>query len=126
MSGEGLEVLRQAVQVRARRANAATLARNVGINSDLLLGFVEGKLSLPFEKLQALADEVWGGRLTLDPETGLIRGTQKSEPQTLPRIEPVAAPANVPLGPSGPFLPVEPTKAKLPEPVRPGWLRLFT
>jgi hypothetical protein len=52
--------------------NLAILARDLGISSDMLDTFIDGKRSLPIPVLQELTKKLWG-HAVYDPEVDRLR-----------------------------------------------------
>ena len=63
----GTDLIRQMLRVRNKKMNLASLARDLGISSDTLLAFIDGKRSLPIPVLQGLTKELWNGHAVYDP-----------------------------------------------------------
>ena len=58
----GTDAIRQMLRVcRIEKINLAILARDLGISSDALQDFIDGKRSLPIPVLQDLAKVLWNG-----------------------------------------------------------------
>jgi len=69
----GTDAIRQMLRVRIKTMNLAILARDLGISSDALQAFIDGKRSLPIPVLQDLTKVLWNGDAVYDPETDRLR-----------------------------------------------------
>jgi hypothetical protein len=121
----GTDLIRQALNVRARKLNTANLARELGIPSSTLDAFIEGKGSLPVETLKALCVDLFHGAAEFDAELDRLRSTNKQVPKAIHPPPPIHELMELPKFKGGPgessFRSVKPeppvTKTK-----RPGWV----
>jgi hypothetical protein len=120
----GTDLVGQALRRRNRRLNMAGFARDLGIASDRLEAFADGRIGLASETKQAIVRDIWAGDVEFDAELNLLRSANKEEPRPLgvrpPPIDPATLPTfrgSLPL--IGPQL-VTPPKPK--ETKRAGWL----
>jgi DNA-binding phage protein len=103
----GTDVIRQMLRVRNKKMNLASLARDVGISSDTLLAFTDGKRSLPIPVLQGLTKVFWNEYAVYDPEVDRLRPARRepAKPQgvmpslTIPLPTYTAGPAQTALRP---------------------------
>ena len=120
----GTEIIREALRTRKSKQNFAIVARDLGISSETLLAFCDGKRSLPNAVLQALVKELWHGHAEFDPVTDRLRPTVQDLPRpmgirpenTLPLPKYQAGAAQV--APRPVKEPVPDAKVK----PRPGWI----
>jgi hypothetical protein len=85
----GTDVIRQKLRVRNKRMNLASLARELGITLDTLLGLADGKRSLPIPVLQDLTKKLWNGDTVYDAEVDRLRPARRepAKPQgVMPRL----------------------------------------
>jgi hypothetical protein len=109
----GTDLVRQALRGRNKKVNLATTARDLGISSDRLDAFVEGRVTLSPETMQALVDLIWHGHIALDIEHDMLKPANKAPPVSLgiapapfdPRTSPYA------YKPGPPALGPQPVKA---------------
>jgi hypothetical protein len=106
--------------------NTATMARELGLPSATLDGFIAGKNSLPPETLAAIVRDLFHGAAVFDPAIDRLRSSNTTEPVSLgvrpdpfnPRTSPYyfagAARSRSPQ-------PVKPSKQS-PKAPRPGWV----
>jgi hypothetical protein len=97
--------------------NTATMARELGLPSATLDGFIAGKNSLPPETLAAIVRDLFHGAAVFDPAIDRLRSSNTTEPVN-PRTSPYyfagAARSRSPQ-------PVKPSKQS-PKAPRPGWV----
>ena len=66
--------------LRARKMNTATMARELGLPSATLDGFIAGKNSLPPETLAAIVRDLFHGAAVFDPAIDRLRSSNTTEP----------------------------------------------
>jgi hypothetical protein len=69
----GTDLVCQALRGRNRKLNMAGFAREVGISSDRLEAFAEGKIGLAPETVQAIVRTIWAGDVEFDAERDLLK-----------------------------------------------------
>ena len=79
----GTDAIRQMLRVRNKRINLASLARELGISSDTLHAFIDGKRSLPIPVLQDLTKKLWNGHAVYDPEVDRLRPARQEPAKPL-------------------------------------------
>ena len=79
----GTDAIRQMLRVRNKKINLASLARDVGISSDALQAFIDGKRSLPIPVLQGLTKVLWNGDAVYDPEVDRLRPARQEPAKPL-------------------------------------------
>ena len=79
----GTDAIRQMLRVRNKRMNLASLARELGISSDMLDAFIDGKRSLPIPVLQDLTKKLWNGHAVYDPEVDRLRPARQEPAKPL-------------------------------------------
>ena len=67
----------------AGRSDRMRLARDLGISSDMLDAFIDGKRSLPIPVLQGLTKELWNGHAVYDPEVDRLRPARQEPAKPL-------------------------------------------
>src|SRR6476620_2595136 len=113
------DAIRQRLRVRIKKMNLAILSRDLGISSDALQAFIDGKRSLPIPVLQGLTKVLWNGHAVYDPEVDRLRPARQEPAKplgvmpslTLPLPTFTAGPAQ-----GGP----QPVKVQIIEPVQTG------
>jgi hypothetical protein len=61
----GTDRIREALRARGHKINTATLAKDLGLSSNTLDGFMARRIGLPVETLQALTKELFFGHCDL-------------------------------------------------------------
>src|SRR6478736_1447302 len=115
----GTDAIRQKLRVLNKKINLASLARDLGISSDMLDTFIDGQRSLPIPVLQGLTKVLWNGHAVYDPEVDRLRPARQepAKPQgvmpslTIPLPTYTAGPAQ-----GGP----RPVNVQITEPVQTG------
>ena len=79
----GTDAIRQMLRVRNKKINLAILARDLGISSDALQAFIDGKRSLPIPVLQGLTKVLWNGHAVYDPEVDRLRPARQEPAKPL-------------------------------------------
>ena len=79
----GTDAIRQMLRVRIKKMNLAILARDLGISSDALQAFIDGKRSLPIPVLQELTKILWNGDAVYDPEVDRLRPARQEPAKPL-------------------------------------------
>ena len=79
----GTDAIRQMLRVRNKKMNLAILARDLGISSDTLHAFIDGKRSLPIPVLQDLTKVLWNGDAVYDPEVDRLRPARQEPAKPL-------------------------------------------
>ena len=79
----GTDAIRQMLRVRNKKINLASLARDLGISSDMLDTFIDGKRSLPIPVLQDLTKVLWNGHAVYDPEVDRLRPARQEPAKPL-------------------------------------------
>ena len=88
----GLDIIRAALNSRARKLNTANLARSFGISAEALDSFARGQTMLADDVLKALVDHLWGGGVILDAGRNSLT-TRKQEAKPLGVAPPPFDPA---------------------------------
>jgi len=120
----GVDVIRDALRVRNKRTNLATLARDIGISSSELDSFLTNRLKLAPTILHKLTAYLFGGNAEYDATLDRLRSTgSKIDAVPMGSPPPKLDPKSLPVYRAGPpkLAPgmVEPAKPKQP---RPGWV----
>jgi hypothetical protein len=115
----GSEVIRAALSAHAKKSlNIATVARDLHITADLLLGFTEGKKTLSVDTMKSLTTLLFHGHAEWDAEHDLLRPTYREPAKVIGEARPPpqmgSPPAQLTLYPAKP----RPDPAALR---RPGW-----
>ena len=115
----GTDVIREMLRVRNKRTNLAILARDLGISSDTLHAFIDGKRSLPIPVLQGLTKELWNGHAVYDPEVDRLRPALQEPAKPLGALPSLTIP--LPTFTAGPAQGgLRPVKVQITEPVQTG------
>ncbi len=119
----GTDVIRAALNSRARKMNAATLARDLGVPSETLDAFARGRTDLSPDTLKALARDLFHGHAEYDADIDRLRPATKTAPTPLGIHPPTLDPRTLPVYRAGPppAAPSMVTKA-VPKVSRPGWV----
>jgi hypothetical protein len=117
----GTDAIREALRQRGFKINTANLARDLGLSSDTLDGFIQGRTKLSPESLQALTLHLFHGHAEYVPAIDRLCSINRNEAQPLGiRPEPYGGGSNIPPY-AGPPRPVKP-RPVLPPRLRPGWV----
>ncbi|WOH47618.1 hypothetical protein [Bradyrhizobium sp. sBnM-33] len=84
----GTDAIRQALKARSKDSRAVNIARDVGISSQLLNNFLDGKNNLSPEILNALTTEIWHGHALYDAETDRLVSANREPPKAFATIRP--------------------------------------
>jgi hypothetical protein len=79
----GTDDIRRMLLVRYKTMNLASLARELGITSDTLQAFVDGKRSLPIPVLHGLTKILWNGDIVYNPEIDRLRPARQEPAKPL-------------------------------------------
>jgi hypothetical protein len=79
----GTDYIRAALAARAKKIGYTNRARDWGISSEALLGFIEGRTDLSPQVLCVIATDLWGGNAEYDPALNLLRPTNRNEPRSM-------------------------------------------
>jgi hypothetical protein len=121
MTVTGTEVLRAAL--RTRKLGLANIARELGLSTNALESFIAGG-SLPADKLNAIAAEIFGGHAEFDATNDLLVATNRTPAISAgirpPQFDPKSRPP-VDRTIRGPSPPVKGATLQPARPHRPGW-----
>jgi len=122
MSG-GLKTIRAALGARNKKINLAILAKDLGIPSESLNTFIDGRAELTPDKLDKVCAFIWGAHTVYDAQRDVLVPAQQIVPSPMvlmPRLDPTILPTYVagppPVG-AQPLIPIPVEKKK-----REGWL----
>jgi hypothetical protein len=124
----GRDAIRQLLKARLRKGSSAILARDLGISGEALLGYADGRVSLPTSVLKALTLDLFHGSAAYDDAADRlvpVNTEVKSIGVPPPPFDPTAdadpyPPRQVPRPGPPPMFPA--CKTTLPKKSRPGWL----